>query len=376
MTGRCCRQGSGGCSRRWRRTRTRPLGAVQPGRQDRGGGIVLVGLLLTLDPLTPALLLAARAAAVVPPTGVSVARAGPAVPGRCSSARPASPSTNLDRRRRRRGAVVDSGRSTSPRTAWTPRSAVSLRAARDRAARCPGARDHRPDGPRRRPGAALARCRPGSPTARWPRCGCCRCCRPTGRRSPGPGGPAASTPAGPRWRTCGRSRRRCSRCWWPRYAGECASRPRWRPAGSARPAYRAPSPATAAAAGPRLVAARRDGGGRPRRHGGVGRRRRLAPRRSPDRESAKRSRNRSTHAYRAEFSAVDHQRSRSVSCGVTRVDGGGRPPRRGSRRGPRQQPGRGPADHAGGTSGSSGRPRRSGRSSAGSVAAAAAAITR
>ena len=53
-------------------------------------------------------------------------------------------------------------------------------------------RVHRSGRPRRRPGAELARARRGSPTARWPRSGCCRCWPTSSSRCAGPAAPAGS----------------------------------------------------------------------------------------------------------------------------------------------------------------------------------------
>ncbi len=72
----------------------------------------------------------------------------------------------------------------------SPASASALRVVGARPARGAARRHHRPGAARRRADAALAGARPGSPTARWPRCGWCRCWSPSSSRSGWPGAPA------------------------------------------------------------------------------------------------------------------------------------------------------------------------------------------
>ena len=197
-------------------------------------------MLLSLDPVTPAVLLAIELALRAGHRGAA-ADAGPAylaAAARRRRRRRGQP----DRGRRWRTCCSTSGRSRSPVGAVDAGGRGGAAAARDRAARHPGAGRDRPDGPRRRARAALARAGP----VRLRRAGrAAAAAAAVGRLAPdrpGPAGPrprrravAGGAPAGVRREGArGAGGRRASR--------GPARAPRWRPAASAPPACRAPSP--------------------------------------------------------------------------------------------------------------------------------------
>ena len=214
-----------------------PLARFNPVAKISAAVAVLLGLLLTLDPLTPALLLAAELA-VVPLTGVSARalsrRCWPLLVGAAGVA-----VTNL--------VVVPGGRVLVEIGPWDITSqavesavGVSLRLL---AIALPGvlvlastdpmdladALVQRWHAPARFAYGALAALRLlPLLSADWQQVS-------RARRARG------LDPGGPRWRTCGRSPRRCSRYWSPPYDGGCGWRPRWRRAASERLTWRARS---------------------------------------------------------------------------------------------------------------------------------------
>ena len=113
---------------------------------------------------------------------------------------------------------------------------------RGRPARRDRLRHHRPDRPGRRPGPERQGAGPvrDRRAGRVPAAAAAR--RRSGRCSPWPAAPGASTPAATRSPSCGCSSRPPSRCWSAPCAGAPGWRSRWTPAAST-PASPAPTPA-------------------------------------------------------------------------------------------------------------------------------------